>query len=96
MTKSELVRRIAERFPHIFLKDIQTLVDTVFENISDALAGGKRVVLRGFGAFTTRKRPARVARNPRTNATVELKERSSLYFRAGRELNAKLNKEKAK
>jgi integration host factor subunit beta len=92
MTKSELIRRISERFPNMFLKDIQTLVDTVFENIADALAEGNRVELRGFGAFTLRKREARTARNPRTNDVVKLGDRSALYFRAGKELNAKLNK----
>jgi integration host factor subunit beta len=92
LTKSELIRRMSERFPNMFLKDIQLLVDTVFDNISDALAEGNRVELRGFGAFTIRKRKARTARNPRTNQVVDLEERSSLYFRAGKELNSRLNK----
>ncbi|MCE3232540.1 MAG: ihfB [Rickettsiaceae bacterium] len=82
---------MAERFPNMFLKDIQILVDTIFDDISKALAEGNRVELRGFGAFTIRKRKARVARNPRTNDVVELGERSALYFRAGKELNARLN-----
>jgi integration host factor subunit beta len=96
MTKSELIRKIADRFPNMFIKDIQLLVDTIFENISDALADGNRVELRGFGAFTIRKRKARTARNPRTNDLVELDERAALYFRAGKELNSRLNKEATK
>lgn len=91
MTKSELIRKISERFPNMYLKDIQTVVDTMFDEISDALMQGQRVELRGFGAFTVRKRKARTARNPRTNELVSLGERLALYFRAGKELNGLLN-----
>jgi len=93
MTKSELVRKIASRFPNMYLKDIQAIVDTFFEEISEAIVEGQRVELRGFGAFTLRKRKSRTARNPRTNAVVSLGERVSLYFRAGKELNSVLNKD---
>lgn len=93
MTKSDLVRKLAERFPNMFLKDIQVAVDTVFEEIAQALAEEKRVELRGFGAFTVRRRKSRQARNPRTNELVDLDERLALYFRAGKELNVRLNKE---
>lgn len=92
MTKSELVRKIAERFPNMFMKDIQNIVDTIFNDISSSIANGSRVELRGFGAFTTRKRQARAARNPKTNEVVNLDERLSVYFRAGKELNQLLNK----
>jgi len=92
VTKSELIRKISQRFPNMFLKDIQVVVDTIFDEISDALVEEKRVELRGFGAFTIRKRQARKARNPRTNELVDLGERAALYFRAGKELNARLNK----
>lgn len=93
MTKSDLIRRLSERFPGMFLKDIQVAVDTVFDEISKALAEEKRVELRGFGAFTVRRRKSRQARNPRTNELVNLEERLALYFRAGKELNVCLNKE---
>jgi len=93
VTKSELIRRISERFPNMFLKDIQAVVDKIFNEISEAITAGKRVELRGFGAFTTRKRSARTARNPKTNELVELDERSSIYFRSGKELNERLNKQ---
>lgn len=92
MTKSELIRRISKQFPNMYLKDIQLIVDSLFDEISEAIANENRVELRGFGAFTTRKREARQARNPRTNEVVNLKERSSLYFRAGKELNERINK----
>ncbi len=92
MTKSELVRKISARFPNMFLKDIQLIVDAIFSDISDAIADGSRVELRGFGAFTTRNRKARAARNPKTNELVKLDERAAIYFRAGKELNLLLNK----
>ena len=93
MTKSDLIRKLSERFPNMFLKDIQVAVDTVFEEIATALAEEKRVELRGFGAFTVRRRKSRQARNPRTNEVVNLEERLALYFRAGKELNIRLNKD---
>lgn len=92
MTKSELIRKLASRYPDMFLKDIYSIVDTIFEEISEALVKGRRVELRGFGAFTIRKRKARLARNPRTSEAVELDERLSAYFRSGKELNTRLNK----
>ncbi len=93
MTKSDLVRKLSERFPNMFLKDIQVAVDSIFEEIAEALTQEKRVELRGFGAFTVRRRKSRQARNPRTNELVNLDERLALYFRAGKELNVRLNKE---
>ena len=91
MTKSELIRKIAARYPGMFLKDVQNVVDTIFDEISEALVEQRRVELRGFGSFTVRKRDARTARNPRTNEVVKLDERMSPYFRAGKELNELLN-----
>ncbi len=91
MTKSDLIRKISIRYPNMLLKDIHLSVDTIFDEISEALSQEKRVELRGFGAFTIRKRKARKARNPRTNEIVDLGTRMSLYFRAGKELNALLN-----
>ncbi len=91
MTKSELVKRIAKRYPDMMLKDIQTLVDVLFEEISHALVERRRIELRGFGAFSLRERKARKARNPRTNEVVDLHERFAPYFRAGKELRDMLN-----
>jgi integration host factor subunit beta len=93
VTKSDLIRKLSERFPNMFLKDIQVAVDSIFEEIAEALTQEKRVELRGFGAFTVRRRKSRQARNPRTNELVNLDERLALYFRAGKELNVRLNKE---
>lgn len=91
MTRSELIRKIASRYPNMFLKDVSSIVDVVFEEMSTALAGGRRVELRGFGAFSVRARAPRSARNPKTNEIVDLDERKTAYFRSGKELNELLN-----
>lgn len=92
MTRSELIKKMSARFPGMFLKDIHAVIDTVFDEVSQAMIENRRVEIRGFGAFTVRTRKARTARNPRTNAVVSLAERLSPYFRAGKELRARLNK----
>ena len=93
MTKSELVKRIAKKRPHLYLKDIERLVDVIFERISISLTREERVELRGFGAFSVRKRKPRVARNPKNNKLVELDERLVPYFRAGKELRERVNQD---
>lgn len=92
MTRSELIKKISARYPGMFLKDIHAIIDTIFDEISQAMIENRRVEIRGFGAFTVRQRKARTARNPRTNAVVTLAERFSPYFRAGKELRIRLNK----
>lgn len=91
MTKSELIRLIAAKNGDLSLKESDKLVNVVFDEISTALADGRRVELRGFGAFSTREREARMARNPKTGKQVKLEKRNSIYFRAGKEMNEKLN-----
>jgi integration host factor subunit beta len=92
MTKSELVLRLAKRYPHLYQRDIETLVNTVFDNISTTLVEGGRVELRGFGAFSIRKREARKARNPKNGQEVYIGERYAIYFRTGKELRERINK----
>ncbi len=93
MIKSELVMRLAERNPHLFQRDVERIVSTVFEEISAALARGDRVELRGFGAFSVKHRPARVGRNPRTGARVQVAEKFVPFFKTGKELRERLNHE---
>ena len=91
MTKSELIQRLAERNPHLLHRDIERIVDTVFQKIADALAEGDRVELRGFGAFSVKKRNARTGRNPRTGAAVSVEAKRIPYFKTGKELRERLN-----
>lgn len=92
MTKSELILRLTKRYPHLYQRDIETLVNTVLDSVADALVDGNRVELRGFGAFSIRKREARKARNPKNGAEVYIGERHAIYFRTGKELRERVNK----
>ncbi len=91
MTKSELIKRLKEKYDDLFLKDVSTVVDTVLETISQALTDGDRVELRGFGSFSTRDRAPRKARNPKTGETVQLGSRRAIYFRSGKDLRDRMN-----
>ena len=91
MVKSELIMRLAELNPHLYQRDIERIVSTIFEEVSQALARGDRVELRGFGAFSVKRRAARVARNPRTGAAVNVAEKHVPFFKTGKELRLSLN-----
>lgn len=91
MTKSELIQRIAELNPHLYQRDVERIVSTIFDEIADALARGDRVELRGFGAFSVKERGARIGRNPRTGAAVQVSEKSIPFFKTGKQLRERLN-----
>jgi integration host factor subunit beta len=91
MTKSELIARLAEANPHLFQRDVERIVSTIFEEITNALADGDRVELRGFGAFSVKTRGSRVGRNPRTGESVDVGEKSVPYFKTGKKLRERLN-----
>ena len=80
MTKSELILKLAEANPHLYQRDIETLVATVFEEIAHALESGNRVELRGFGSFSTRKRNKRISRNPKTGKSISVQEKNHPYL----------------
>lgn len=91
MIKSELVARLAQANPHLYQRDVERIVSTIFDEISAALARGDRVELRGFGAFSVKNRPARTGRNPRTGEPVHVEEKSVPFFKTGKELRERLN-----
>ena len=91
MTKSELILRLAERNPHLYQRDVERIVATVFDEISVALARGQRVELRGFGAFSVKRRDARQGRNPRTGETVAVTSKRIPFFKTGKQLRDRLN-----
>ena len=72
MIRSELIQKIADENPHLYQRDVERIVNAIFEEITQALADGNRVELRGFGAFSVKKRDARVGRNPRTGETIKI------------------------
>jgi integration host factor subunit beta len=91
MTKSELIQHLAERNPHLYQRDVERIVTTIFDEISNALSRGDRVELRGFGAFSVKRREARQGRNPRTGASVKVAEKHIPFFKTGKEMRVRLN-----
>ena len=91
MTKSELIQRLAELNPHLYQRDVERIVTAIFDEISAALSRGDRVELRGFGAFSVKRREARVGRNPRTGASVQVSEKHIPFFKTGKQLRERLN-----
>jgi integration host factor subunit beta len=91
MTRSELIAELAAANPHLRALDVDLIVGTVFDEISAALTRGERVELRGFGAFTTKRRDARTGRNPRTGEAVPVDEKAVPFFKAGKELRERVN-----
>ena len=95
MTKSELIMRLAERNPHLLQRDIERIVQTMLLTMTEALAAGERVELRGFGAFSVKKRDPRTGRNPRTGVAVKVEEKFIPCFKTGKQLRESLNGETA-
>ena len=93
MIKSELIQQIAEDNPHLYQRDVERIVATVFEEITAALARGDRVELRGFGAFSVKQREARTGRNPRTGEQVPVPAKTVPFFKAGKELRERMNED---
>lgn len=93
MIRSELVQKIADENPHLYQRDVERIVATVFDSITEAMARGDRVELRGFGAFSVKKRDARVGRNPRTGESVQVEEKHVPFFKTGKLLRDRLNDE---
>ena len=92
MTKAELIAELAADNPHLRVADVELIVTTIFDHITDALARGGRVELRGFGAFTVKRRDAHIGRHPRTGEEVP----AVPFFKAGKELRYRLNRDGTK
>jgi len=91
MIRSELIQKIADENPHLYQRDVERIVNTIFEEVIEAMAGGDRVELRGFGAFSVKKRDARTGRNPRTGEAVQVEEKHVPFFKTGKYLRDRLN-----
>jgi len=88
LTRSELIADLAA--PHLRVADVELIVATIFDQITGALARVERVELRGFGAFRVKQCSARIGHNPRTGETVQVDEKAAPFFKAGKELCARL------
>ncbi|MDH3355341.1 MAG: integration host factor subunit beta [Chromatiales bacterium] len=91
MTKSELIEKLAEQLEQLPAKDIELSVKTVIEQMSQSLADGDRIEIRGFGSFSLHFRPPRVGRNPKTGESVTLGEKYVPHFKPGKELRERVN-----
>jgi integration host factor subunit beta len=91
MIRSELVQLLARDHADLAARDIEKIVDVFFEEIIGRLIEDGRVELRGFGAFSTRARDARIGRNPRTGESVDVGAKRVPYFKPGKEMRARLN-----
>ena len=91
MIKSELVQRLTEKNPHLYQRDVEKIVNAILDEVTAALSCGNRVELRGFGAFSVKKRDARLGRNPRTGAHVDVDEKMVPFFKTGKEMRERLN-----
>ncbi len=93
MLKSNLIQRVAAQNSHLYQRDVEKIVSAIFEEIVEALRRGDRVELRGFGAFSTKLRGPRQGRNPRTGVVVQVAKKATPYFKMGKEMRARLNRE---
>ena len=95
MTKAELVEKVANQI-NLTKKQTEVVVNTVFSSITDSLAEGKKVELRGFGSFRIRQRNARVGRNPKSGQKVDVPSKKVPFFKAGKELRELVDEHEAK
>ena len=91
MTKSELIARLAERFPQLVAKDAELAVKVILDAMTDALARGDRIEIRGFGSFSLHFRPPRQGRNPKTGEAVALSGKYVPHFKPGKDLRERVN-----
>lgn len=92
MIRSELLEKLAHENPELKPDEIEKIVDLFFNQITQKLAEGGRIELRGFGAFSTRERKPRIGRNPRTGESVQVPAKRVPYFKPGKEIRERLNK----
>ncbi len=91
MTKSELIETLAKQQPHLALKDVELAVKCIIEQMSETLANGERIEIRGFGSFSLHHRPPRMGRNPKTGESVSLTEKFVPHFKPGKELRDRVD-----
>ena len=92
MNKSDLIEMLAKKLPNLAARDVEVIVNTVFDSMTDALKKNERIEIRGFGSFEVRVRKPRVGRNPKTGQAVEVGERMVPFFKVGKELRERVNK----
>ena len=92
MTKSELVEAVAAKVQNFSRKDIEVIVDTIFQSMSDSLSSGDKVEIRGFGSFKIKEREGRQGRNPKSGENIFIEPKKVPFFKAGKEIRERINK----
>lgn len=91
MTRSELIQRLADKFPHLTINDTKLSIKTILDGIAERLVSGGRAEIRDFGTFSLNIRPPRLGRNPKTGDRVQVPEQAAPHFKPGRELRQRVN-----
>jgi integration host factor subunit beta len=91
MTKSELIETLSRKQSHLPAKDVELAVKSLLEQMSNALADGRRIEIRGFGSFSLHFRPPRMGRNPKTGEAVALSGKHVPHFKPGKDLRERVN-----
>ena len=91
MTKSELILKITSKNSFLYQKDVNKIVDTLFNSVTKALKNGDRIELRGFGTFSTKLRNARIGRNPKTGEPVAIPQKKMPFFKMGKSMKERIN-----
>ncbi|MBN1282496.1 MAG: integration host factor subunit beta [Proteobacteria bacterium] len=92
MNKSDLIEMLSKKLPNLAARDVEVIVNTVFDSMTDALGRSERIEIRGFGSFEVRVRKPRMGRNPKTGQSVDVGERHVPFFKVGKELRERVNK----
>ncbi len=95
MTKSQLIVNVAEQYPRLSKRDVEVIVNTVFDSMTQALVAGERIEIRGFGSFIVKTRDAREGRNPKTGEKVRVETKRTPFFTVGKELKERVNESTA-
>ena len=91
MVKSEMLQVLSAKLPELQAQDVEAALNCLLEQMADALAQGERIEIRGFGSFAVRHRLARLGRNPKTGATLNLSAKSVAHFKPGKEMRDRVN-----
>ncbi len=91
MNKSDLIEALAKKLPNLAARDVEVIVNTIFDGMTEALASGDRIEIRGFGSFEVRIRKPRLGRNPKTGQSVSVGERRVPFFKVGKELRERVD-----
>ncbi len=92
MTKSELVERVADKVDNLSKRDVEIIIDLIFDSMTDNLRRGERIEIRGFGSFKVKEREARVGRNPKTGESINIPAKRMPFFKVGKELKERVDK----